>query len=133
MREGTPLWRIEALLDAVHLHEVVLDEQQVLERLVRGIQPQWVFHLAAHGSYPTQTSLHQMLQTNISGTVNLVQACLETGFEAFINTGSSSEYGHKDYAPSEQEWLDPNSHYAITKAFAHTFAASRLSGIRFRS
>jgi nucleoside-diphosphate-sugar epimerase len=55
------------------------------------------------------------------GTINLLQACLETGFESFVNTGSSSEYGFKDHAPPENEWLEPNSHYAVTKASATQF------------
>ena len=60
-------------------------------------------------------------ESNIIGTINLVEACLKTGFEAFVNTGSSSEYGFKDSAPSETEWLEPNSHYAVTKASASLF------------
>jgi nucleoside-diphosphate-sugar epimerase len=43
---------------------------------------------------------------------------LKVGFEAFINTGSSSEYGFKDHPPKENEWIDPNSPYAVTKAAA---------------
>jgi dolichol-phosphate mannosyltransferase len=40
------------------------------------------------------------------------------GVEAFVNSGSSSEYGYKARAPRETEWLEPNSHYAVTKASA---------------
>src|SRR6185436_2537188 len=47
-----------------------------------------------------------------------VQAGLRVGFEAFVNAGSSSEYGFKDHAPAETEWLEPNSDYAVTKAAA---------------
>jgi dolichol-phosphate mannosyltransferase len=46
---------------------------------------------------------------------------LETGFEAFVNTGSSSEYGLKDHAPAETEGLEPNSYYAVAKASATMF------------
>jgi dolichol-phosphate mannosyltransferase len=77
-----------------------------------------VFHLAAHGAYSAQTDWQRMAQSNIVGTAQLVEACVATGFEAFVNTGSSSEYGYKDHAPAEDELLEPNSHYAITKASA---------------
>jgi nucleoside-diphosphate-sugar epimerase len=77
-----------------------------------------VFHLAVHGAYSSQTAIHEMIDTNIVSTVHLVEACLQTGFEAFVNTGSSSEYGFKDHPPSESEWLEPNSAYAVTKASA---------------
>jgi len=59
-----------------------------------------------------------MLSTNLLGCAALADACAETGVEAFLHTGSSSEYGFKDHAPSEDELLEPNSDYAITKAAA---------------
>ena len=85
---------------------------------MKEIDPEWVFHLAAYGSYSSQKDIQTIVATNYNGTVNLVEACLKTGFEAFVNAGSSSEYGHKDHAPSECELTEPNSHYAATKAAA---------------
>jgi nucleoside-diphosphate-sugar epimerase len=72
-----------------------------------------------------------MVRTNIIGTMNLVEACLKTGFEQFVNAGSSSEYGYKDHAPSELEPLEPNSYYAVTKASATMFCryAAQLHGV----
>lgn len=114
-------WRIESIRDDVVLHEVDLADATALKRVVANIRPEWVFHLSAHGAYSHQTDLPQMVQTNIISTMNLVTACLATGFEAFVNTGSSSEYGFKDHAPNEKEWLEPNSHYAWTKASSTLF------------
>jgi dolichol-phosphate mannosyltransferase len=85
---------------------------------VAAIRPEWVFHLAAYGAYSSQTDVHRMVQTNIAGTVNLVEACLGTGCEVIVNTGSSSEYGFTDHAPAETEREAPNSHYAVTKVAA---------------
>src|SRR6266542_4306745 len=59
-----------------------------------------------------------MFVTNILGSASLLDACVAAGFEAFINTGTSSEYGIKNHAPAEDEPLDPNSNYAVTKAAA---------------
>ena len=91
VRPGYRSWRIEPILTDLQLHEVRLADHDVLTRVVRDIRPDWIFHLATHGAYASQTDLHQMVQTNIVGTVNLVEACLETGFESFVNTGSSSD------------------------------------------
>lgn len=121
VRPGYTPWRIEAIRAEVHICEVDFGNAAALAHIVGSIQPEWVFHLAAHGAYSWQTDLRQMVQTNIIGTINLIQACLQTGFEAFVNTGSSSEYGFKDHAPSEREWLEPNSYYAVTKASATLF------------
>lgn len=119
-------WRIESIRDQLCLREVDLADAEGLRRAIGEIRPDWVFHLAAYGAYSYQTDPHQMVQTNILGAVNLLEACIRTGFEAFVNTGSSSEYGFKDHAPSEAEALEPNSYYAVTKASA-TLACSFLA------
>jgi len=121
VRPGYTRWRIEAIRNDVHFHETNLEDQDAVTDVVDKIRPDWVFHFAAHGAYSHQTDLSQIVKTNILGTINLVEACLKAGFEAFVNTGSSSEYGFKDHAPSETDWLEPNSHYAVTKAAATLF------------
>ena len=72
---------------------------------------------------------------NMTGTVNLVEACLEAGFESFINTGSSSEYGFKDHAPAETELVEPNSHYAVAKAAATLYCGfiARTRNVRVQT
>jgi UDP-glucose 4-epimerase len=114
-------WRIEQIRTQVRLHELHLHDSEAVSRVVGQIRPDWVFHLAVHGAYSWQTDWEQMVRTNIQGTMSLVDACLKTGFEAFVNTGSSSEYGLKDHAPAESEAVEPNSHYAVTKAAATLF------------
>jgi nucleoside-diphosphate-sugar epimerase len=114
-------WRIDDIRHDVRLHEVSLEDAEGVTQTVGRIRPDWIFHLAAHGAYSSQTDLRQMVQTNLVGTINLVEACLATGFDAFVNTGSSSEYGFKDHAPAEDESPEPNSHYAVTKAAATLF------------
>lgn len=121
VRQSYTPWRIEGIRADVHLHEVNLADEDALARVVAQIRPDWVFHLATYGAYSWQTDLRSMVQTNIVGTINLVKVCLKAGFDAFVNTGSSSEYGFKDHAPSETEWLQPNSYYAVTKASATLF------------
>jgi len=121
IRPADNAWRLEPIRSEVHLHAVDLTDAEGVARVVAGVRPDWVFHLAAHGAYSWQTDVHRMVRVNIEGTIGLVEACLRSGFEAFVNTGSSSEYGFKDHAPGETEWLEPNSHYAVTKAAATLF------------
>src|SRR4051812_37876762 len=63
-------WRIAAIRAAVRVHTVDFGDDAALARLVGAIRPEWVFHLAAHGAYPTETDLHEMVRTNIVGTIN---------------------------------------------------------------
>jgi dolichol-phosphate mannosyltransferase len=114
-------WRIEAVRSDLRLHEIHLIDKETLTREVDRIRPDWVFHLAAYGAYSSQNDLQQMVETNFTGTINLVEACLASGFEGFVHAGSSSEYGFKDHAPAETELPEPNSHYAVTKASATLF------------
>src|SRR5687768_5945066 len=111
-------WRLRTLSDSTVTHTVDLKDRRVVQRAVTAIRPHWVFHLAAYGAYATQTTLERMVGTNIWGCIHLLDACHDAGVEAFINAGSSSEYGHLDHAASENDRLEPNSHYAITKATA---------------
>lgn len=132
VRPGFTAWRIDGIRSDVRLHEVGLEDADRVSRVVAAIRPDWVFHLAAYGAYPRQADIRRMAHTNILGTINLVEACRQTGFEAFVNTGSSSEYGVKDHAPAETEWLEPNSPYAVTKASATLFCrlTAQRQGLR---
>ncbi len=118
VRPGYSAWRIEDIQEDVYLHLVDLNDQEKVKQIVSGIHPEWIFHLATYGAYSWQTELDRIFQTNFNSTMNLVNACLANGFETFINTGSSSEYGFKDFAPSEDDRIDPNSEYAVSKASA---------------
>ncbi len=112
------LWRLHGLSDDTTLHRVDLEDQERVARAVKLVGPDWVFHAAAYGAYPFQTDVRRMIATNLVGTVNLVEAALAVGFESFVHTGTSSEYGVKDHGPVEDEVPEPNSHYAVTKASA---------------
>lgn len=111
-------WRLESIRERVHIHVLDLLDPAELERFFRGLSPHWIFHLAVYGAYSSQRDLGQMIATNITATANLLHASLNVGFESFVNTGSSSEYGIKQHAANEFESLDPNSYYACTKAAA---------------
>jgi dolichol-phosphate mannosyltransferase len=121
VRPGYTPWRIESVRSELQFHELVLDALEVLSATLCRIRPDWVFHLATYGAYAQQANLAVMVETNIKGTIALVQASMVAGCEAIVYAGSSSEYGFKDHAPHEREWLDPNSYYAVTKAAATLF------------
>ena len=116
VRGSQNIWRIETILGRLNVHIVDLSDKDSVALEVRNIQPNWIFHLATYGAYAWQDDLMQAIRTNYVGTVNLLEACLECGFEVFVNTGTCSEYGAKDFAVTEGERLEPDSYYAVTKA-----------------
>jgi len=121
VRPQYSFWRIDDIRSTCRIHEVDLQDADRLKEAVAKIKPDWIFHLAANGAYSWQTDVREIINTNLMGTVNLVQSCLSSGFETFVNTGSSSEYGFKDHAPTENEHIEPNSYYAIAKSSATMF------------
>ena len=118
VRPGFASWRIESIRDRITLHEVDLSDTDRVKTAVGAIEPEWIFHLAAHGAYSWQTDAEEITRTNIIGTRNLLAAALDAGVEMFVNTGSSSEYGRQDHAPSESEHGAPDAPYGIAKAAA---------------
>ncbi|HEY9777989.1 MAG TPA: NAD(P)-dependent oxidoreductase [Planktothrix sp.] len=135
VRPGYSDWRLRDITANAAVHELHLHDADSVRACVREARPQWVFHLAAHGAYSWQTDAEQMLKTNLLGTVNLSEACAGTGFESFVYTGSSSEYGMKDHAPHEREFADPTSIYGASKLAATHYCSylARARGLNMRT
>jgi UDP-glucose 4-epimerase len=123
LRKPEEAWRLEDIRDDLCVSKIDLSDQQAVKEAVRTVKPDWIFHLAAHGAYSHQNDMGQMIGTNVTGTSNLVDVCVEQGFEAFVNAGSSSEYGYRSSPPSEDDRIDPNSPYAVTKSFGTQYCA----------
>ena len=118
VRPGSPTWRLDHLQDTLRVEPLDLLDGDAIDAGVRSVQPDWVFHLAAHGAYSWQRDAELIMQTNLVSTVRLLAACQRHSFSAFVNAGSSSEYGFQDHAPQEGELPEPNSDYAVMKAAA---------------
>jgi UDP-glucose 4-epimerase len=117
VRPGGEPWRLVAHDDEIELVECDLADPVAVEQMAVNQKPDVIFHLAAHGAYSWQQDLAKMLAVNLGSTQALLDAALRLDAR-LINAGSSSEYGYKDHAPSEDEIARPNSHYAVTKLAA---------------
>ena len=122
VRASHRAWRLPELEGAAALHVADLLDPAEIDALLGAVRPQWLLHLAAYGAYASQSDARTCVRTNVEGSVNLIDAAARHGVERFVNTGSSSEYGFKDHAPDEDEALEPNSLYAVTKAAATAYA-----------
>jgi nucleoside-diphosphate-sugar epimerase len=114
-KQTTAQWRLADVARDLRSHAADLRDEDAVRALVSEVRPEVVYHLAAHGAYPSQTDADGIIATNILGTWNLLKATARTDYEVFVNTGSSSEYGFKDFAMRETDILEPNSYYAVTK------------------
>ncbi|MBI4727335.1 NAD(P)-dependent oxidoreductase [candidate division TA06 bacterium] len=124
LRPRSDRWRIKDLKPDIKEHLADLRDADVIMNAVSQIQPEVVFHLATHGGFAGQSESADILETNILGTVNLLRACEKTGFNCFINTGSSSEYGPKTEPMNENDPLYPVGDYGVSKAAATLYCRS---------
>jgi len=118
LRAEHQAWRLKEISGQCRIAFGDITDAEAVRRCLAAAKPDWVFHLAAYGAYSSQIGFEQMLATNVIGCANLIDACLEAGVQSFVQTGSSSEYGYQSHSTEEAERLEPNSHYAITKAAA---------------
>lgn len=87
-----------------------------LTKNVTEINPDYIIHLAAYGNHSHQKDFDQMLRANIALLSNLIASADSIPYKAFINVGSSSEYGRKGSCMREDMVLNPDTFYAATKA-----------------
>jgi nucleoside-diphosphate-sugar epimerase len=120
-RPSSNPWRIADVLDRVKIHPVDLRDAAALETVVARIKPEIVYHLAAYGVRLSEHDPVLSAEINLTGTINLVQALMKTGYEQLIHTGSSAEYGIKNKPMFETDLLEPNTYYGVTKAAAGLF------------
>lgn len=117
VRPGGNVWRLADISGDAPQVAVDLRDPVAVERVVRDLRPDVIFHLAAHGAYSWQKDLDAMLSVNLRATEALLVAARDVG-ASLVHAGSSSEYGYQDHAPHETERVNPNSHYAVTKVAA---------------
>lgn len=101
----------------------IRDPYGVLEAM-KGVEV--VFHLAALIGIPfSYQSPDSYVDTNVKGTLNVLQAAMKEKVRKIIHTSTSEVYGTAQSVPiSEDHPLNPQSPYAATKASADHVAQS---------
>ena len=114
----------------VHTHICDLRDGETLADIVRAVDPQHVFHLAAYGTTSTQQDEARMLDVSVDGTRNLWLA-LEGRAARFVQTGTCAEYGAVRGPIAETQvcrprWPYPAAiHAAVTWSQARGFETGR--------
>lgn len=85
-----------------------------------------VFHLAALIGIPySYCAPDSYVETNIKGTLNVLQAAKELAIKKIVHTSTSEVYGTAQFVPiSEKHPVNPQSPYAASKASADYMALS---------
>jgi len=137
-RENSDTWRIKDLSDKIVAYDADLRDTQEVSKAVSHFRPDVIFHLATYYAVehnPEEVSL--MIDTNVLGTVNLLEAAKESMVKLFVNTSSCFVYRESENKLRENADLSPLNLYALTKIQAEqacSFYAEKydLKTITFR-
>src|SRR5665811_1574439 len=108
-------WRTSAL-EGVETVRLDLCDEAGVRAFLRDARPAAIYNCAAYGAYAVQTDARRIYDVNLQAVRHLLEGVRGLpGFRAFVQAGSSSEYGFHCSAPSEDAPCWPDSDYAVSK------------------
>ena len=115
--------------DAV-LVEGDVSDRMVVDQLFASERFDAVFHVAGQASISRSFAAPESdLMTNVFGTLNVVQGCLDAGVPRLVNASSMTVYGEPDRLPTPEDVpCVPVSFYGVTKYAAERYA--QITGAR---
>ena len=115
-RESSDTWRINDILDKVATYDVDLRDTQGVSQVVSHFRPDAIIHLATYYAVDhKQQEIPLMVDTNLLGTINLLEASKESTVKLFVNTSSCFVYKESKDKLRENADLSPLNLYALTK------------------
>lgn len=117
-RSRSPIDRIADVAGNVKILLGDLRVRRDVKAAVAAARPDLIFHLAAHGVDPRMRNPISIIQTNVLGLLNLLEASVDTPYTRLVNTGTCIEYGNQRVPISESVEPDPLNVYAASKLTA---------------
>jgi len=115
-RENSDVWRIKDLLDKIVVYDVDLRDTPGIYKVVSHFKPDVIFHLATYYAVEHQPQeIPSIVDTNVLGTINLLDASRESTVKLFVNTSSCFVYKESKNKLRESDDLNPLNLYALTK------------------
>jgi UDP-glucuronate 4-epimerase len=126
---------LAAVSNEVPVHRVDIRDAEAVTEIVRAGRFDTVVHLAARaGVRPSIQEPKLYIETNITGTFNLLEAARQAGVSRFISASSSSVYGVLKTVPFREDMClnQTISPYAATKLAGEQLCSnfSHLYGMR---
>lgn len=114
--------RLVDMRDRLTLHGGNLNDSGAMASVVERADPQVVFHLGAYTHVgKSWDRVDECLQTNIHGSVNLLQVLARSNYERFVYTSTSEVYGDVAVPFREDAAVDPVSPYSVSKYAGERF------------
>jgi GDPmannose 4,6-dehydratase/GDP-4-dehydro-6-deoxy-D-mannose reductase len=111
---------LRQIRDRITVHECDLNDMGSVLTVMQTAKPDAIFHLASHANVRASfTTPAAVVQNNVMGTVNLLEAVRLSGLQPWIQLCSTSEvYGQvdpKNVPITEDAPMRPASPYAVSK------------------
>jgi len=113
-----------SVLQQLDVHLGSIRDPFVCNELSRGVDT--IFHLAAMVAVPySYTAPSSFVETNVVGTLNILEAAKQQGVQRVVITSSSEVYGSAQYTPiDESHPLSAQSPYSASKIGAEKISES---------
>jgi dTDP-glucose 4,6-dehydratase len=113
--------RLGKYKDKITFYVADLSNKEQVKKIFEQNRPDIVVHMAAETHVDRSIkSSEEFIETNVKGTMNLLDGAKETGIEKFLNISTDEVYGSlgQDGQFTEFSPLNPNSPYSASKASA---------------
>ena len=131
-RPKSSVWRLKDILTRIKILEADLRNKHQLQVALKNSDDRVIFHLAACVNRGQSVHLiKENLETNLIGTINLVNCFINKDIRSFVNTGTCDEYGDNPMPFNEEQREKPLSPYSATKVAATHFCQMLYEASRF--
>ena len=122
-RPQSNLRRIRDLLPSLRVHSASLVDPVAMRQVLRAARPDYVFHLGAATVVAGAAGrAEDLVEVNLLGTMNLIEACEVTDYRGLVVTGDAFEYSPSDRPLREASACQPDSAHGASKLAATLFA-----------
>ena len=117
-------WRVTDIQGKINMIKTDLTNRNNLEKVIKKINPDIVFHLASYGVNNSEKNFSKILNTNAIGSYNLFSILAENRPKKIINVGSVFEYGQLKHKGgfSEEDCSNPFTKYGMSKNYQTNLA-----------
>jgi len=117
-RSSSVGWRLEGTT-GIETVRVDVEATEDVRALFRDVRPDVVINCAVYGAYSHQADADRIYRVNFDAARHMLDAAAEIpGLRAFVQAGTSSEYGFDSAGPREDAAGCPDSDYAVAKLAA---------------
>ena len=118
--------------DFINLYPIDISDRYVVDKIFKKHRPEYIFHLAAESHVDNSIkNCLPFIDTNIKGTVNLLNSSLEYGVKKFMHISTDEVYGalSSEYENSFTETTpyNPQNPYSASKAASDHFVSAYVN------